>query len=72
MYNYQGKRCVIKDYCVIKDGSVIAADTVLPPFSVSEGAPGTVVVRAAAFTERVHAQAVPHLQVSLLVRSWSM
>ena len=37
----QGKRCLIKDCVQILDGAVLAPGTVVPPFSVFGGSPGT-------------------------------
>jgi dynactin-5 len=38
-----GKRCIIKDCAVIESGSVLAMDTVVPPFTVFGGNPAKVV-----------------------------
>lgn len=34
------KQCILKDCCWIKDNTVLAADTIVPPFSIFEGCPG--------------------------------
>lgn len=37
----QGRRCLLKDCCRIEDGTVLAPDTIVPPFCVFGGSPGT-------------------------------
>ncbi len=36
-----GKRCILRDCSAIMDGAVLAADTVVPPFAIMAGSPGT-------------------------------
>ena len=36
-------RCILRDCCCLDDGTVLAADTVVPPFSLFAGAPGVLV-----------------------------
>ena len=38
-----GKRCIVKDCCLIKPDSVLADDTVVPPFTIWEGCPAKMV-----------------------------
>ncbi len=36
-----GRRSILKDACAIADDAVLAADTVVPPFAVMAGSPGS-------------------------------
>lgn len=38
-----GKRCILKDNCFVSPGTVLASDTVVPPFAAFGGVPGTCV-----------------------------
>jgi len=35
------RRCILKDCCFILEGSILAPDTVVPPFTVFGGTPAT-------------------------------
>lgn len=37
----QGRRCTLKDCCVIEDNTILAPETVVPPFSRYGGSPGS-------------------------------
>ena len=39
--HFQGRRCVLKDCCKILDNTVLPPETVVPPFTVFAGCPGT-------------------------------
>jgi hypothetical protein len=36
----QGRRCILKDCCAIADNTVLAPETVVPPFTLFGGNPG--------------------------------
>ncbi|KAL5108411.1 Dynactin subunit 5 [Taenia crassiceps] len=37
---FVGRRCVLKDACALLDNTVLAPETIVPPFSVFGGSPG--------------------------------
>ena len=39
----QGPRCILRDCCCLQDGTVLAADTVVPPFAMFGGSPGVLI-----------------------------
>ncbi|XP_026506538.1 dynactin subunit 5 [Terrapene carolina triunguis] len=40
LYQYKGRRCVLKDCCKILANTVLPPETVVPPFTVFSGCPG--------------------------------
>jgi len=35
------RRCILKDCCTIADNTILAEDSVVPPFTIFSGSPGT-------------------------------
>lgn len=52
---FQGRRSVLRDCCVIEDNTVLAPETVVPPFTRYGGSPG------------MHVGDVPECQVDLMI-----
>ena len=50
----QGKRAILKDCCEIMPGTVLPADTVVPPFARFAGNPGRMVSELPECTKDLH------------------
>lgn len=42
LFILKGRRSVLKDCCAIADNTVLAPETVVPPFTLYSGSPGSV------------------------------